>query len=74
MYSKFEDKHPPKKKWVKCVINGIEGENGELYGVTEWVFCVDIVDGIALFSETENSDYVFPFGEESYTHWKCNTT
>ena len=67
-YYKPNEKLPTPKKWMKCIINGKE-EDGTIYGVTEWVYCVDVKDGIISLSETEECEYIFTWEEEQYTHW-----
>lgn len=68
MYKKFTEELPKPKQWIKCIINGRELDN-TIYGVTEWIYCYDIKDSMALCSDNEKGEYVFPHGEEGYTHW-----
>jgi hypothetical protein len=70
MWLTFKEKQPKEKTWIKTFSPSIGNKKGEFVGTTGWEYFVGMNDNLALFSDNEEMEYVFPAGEEGITHWK----
>lgn len=56
----FKECAPPDHTWIKVIC---EDET------TEWIYFVEINDGIVLLSDNPDMEHVFTAGGEGITHW-----
>jgi choline-glycine betaine transporter len=75
MYVEFREQSPPERTWIKVLICTHTGMKGEFYGSSEWAYFVQMKEpDLAIFADDEKMEYVFPAGEEGYTHWDNKTS